>query len=68
MSSQWTAVVTVQMPSAGSTWVDGKGYVPVTMGAQRTIGVPDVGGFYGTRSALESSLGSGSVYALFPKS
>lgn len=66
MTTQWRATVLIQMPSAGTTFVPGRGYVPTTMGRNVFVTVPDTGGYFGTKSLLEASYGSGTVVALHP--
>lgn len=66
MTTQWRATVQVQMPSAATTFVPGRGHMPATMGRNVIMTVPDTGGYFGTKSLLESSYGRGSVLALHP--
>jgi hypothetical protein len=54
------------MPTAATTYVEGRGHVPVTTGRNVFVTVPDTGGYFGTKSLLESSYGRGSVLALHP--
>ena len=66
MTTQWRATVQVQMPSAATTFVAGRGHVPVTMGRNVFVNVPDTGGYFGTKALLESSYWVGAVVALHP--
>jgi hypothetical protein len=54
------------MPTAATTFVAGRGHVPVTTGRNVFVTVPDTGGYFGTKALLESSYGFGNVVAMFP--
>jgi hypothetical protein len=66
MTTQWRATVQVQMPTAATSFVAGRGHVPVTAGRNVIVTVPDSGGYFGTKALLESSYGRGNVVALHP--
>lgn len=66
MSKFWEAVVKIQVPGGGQSW-NGTWYQQNTIGQIVTMTVPDVGGFFATKSALEAQFGQGSVQRLSEK-
>jgi len=66
MSKFWEAVVKIQVPGGGQSW-NGTSYQQNTIGQIVTMTVPDVGGFFATKAALEAQFGQGSVQRLSEK-
>jgi hypothetical protein len=62
----WQAVVKVQVPGGGQSW-NGSMYQKNTIGQIVTFTVPDAGGYFSTKAALEQQFGHGSVQSLTEK-
>ena len=66
MSKFWEAVVKIQVPGGGQSW-NGSNYQPNTIGQIVNMTMPDIGGYFSTKAALEAQFGQGSVQRLSEK-